>query len=166
MEDIRIVIDGETVSREEIEYEFFRYELIQALSGRTEAEPPAKGEIITQIIQLRAVNLLANIKGVATASDEVEERISAFKQNNASSQVFNDMVIHFGEDRFWHYEEKRYFAILNTEKIKKRLIQTEREKYQDKDSDVSEDALVYAASKEFDDLLVEAFSLLDISTSY
>jgi len=164
MEGVSIVIDGEVVSQGEIEYEFFRHELIEALSGRIETQPPTK-EIITQIIQLRAINLLAELKGVVTTSDEVRERISTYRQNNESIPVFKDMVMQFGEDKFWRFEEKRYYVILNTEKIKKDLIDVERERYKD-NTDVSEDVLKYVASKKFDNLVVEAFGLLDISTSY
>ena len=166
MDRISIVIDGEVISQEEIEYEFFRHELIQALSGKAEIETPTKEEIITQIVQLRAVNLLANLKGVSTTSDEVEERISAFKQNTASLQDFNERARQFGEDRFWRFEKNRYFIILNTEKIKKNLVEDEREKYKQNNADAPEGVLIYTASRKFDDLVVEAVGLLEISTSY
>ncbi|MDR2035151.1 MAG: hypothetical protein LBP91_00525 [Coriobacteriales bacterium] len=161
--DIHLTIDGVEVSQAEIDYEHFRHNLILALQGTEDITPPARETIITQIVQLRAVFCLGEIKGVVALPQEVHERIAKFKSSMEGSAVFNEKVSEFGQDRFWEFETKRYAAIISTEKIKSALMEKEKLRYEHKEGQLSEESLKLFARKEFDDLLVEAVGLLKVS---
>ncbi|WP_017754185.1 hypothetical protein [Calidifontibacillus oryziterrae] len=156
---IYATIAGEEITEEEVNFECFRAELQNALANTTMNQTCPKEEtIITQIIQLKAIDYLAVEKGVSATAEEVEKRLENIKKELAASPIFQEKIKAYGEDKYWKHEEKRYYTIINSEKIKQSIVEKEKEKH----SYLDEDALALAAKKEFDDLVVEAVGLMDV----
>lgn len=157
-------VGGKKIAQEEMDYECFRAQLQNALSNNPKNDtcPPEK-TLITQIVELRAVDYLAELKGVSATEEEVQQRMDVIKQDLSSSATFKEMIASFGEEKFWNYEKQRYFTIINSEKVKQKLIEEEKEKYDDQKDD---ETLKYNAKKEFDDLLVEAVGMIDTTIFY
>lgn len=162
-DEIYASIGGRKISQEEMDYECFRIQLQDALAGRpTDGSCPPEETLISQIVEIKAIDYLAEVKGVNTTSDEVTQRINKLKEDLAESSTFKEMVQSFDEEKFWKYEEQRYLTIVNTERIKGKLIQEEKEKY----SYHNEETIKYNAEKQFDELLVEAVGLVDTTIFY
>lgn len=157
-------VGGKKIAQEEMDYECFRAQLQNALANKPKDDkcPPEK-TLISQIVELRAVDYLADLKGVSATEAEVQQRMDAIKQELSSSETFKEMVASFGEEKFWKYEKQRYFTIINSEKVKQKLVVDEKEKYNDQ---TDEKTLEYNAKKEFDDLLVEAVGMIDTTIFY
>ncbi len=163
-DEIYASVGGKKIAQEEMDYECFRAQLQNALSNKPKDNtcPPEKN-LISQIVELRAVDYLADLKGVTATEEEVQQRMEAIKQELSSSETFKEMITSFGEEKFWNYEKQRYFTIINSEKVKQKLIAEEKEKYDDQKDD---ETLKYNAKKEFDDLLVEAVGMIDTTIFY
>lgn len=157
-------VGGKKIPQEEMDYECFRAQLQSALSNKLKDDtcPPEK-TLISQIVELRAVDYLADLKGVSATEEEVQQRMEAIKQELSSSETFKEMIVSYGEEKFWNYEKQRYFTIINSEKVKQKLIAEEKDKYNDQKDD---ETLKYNAKKEFDDLLVEAVGMIDTTIFY
>ncbi len=163
-DEIYASIGGKKIAQEEMDYECFRAQLQNALSNKPKDDTcPPEETLISQIVELRAVDYLAELKGVSATEEEVQQRMEAIKQELSSSTTFKEMVASFGEEKFWNYEKQRYFTIINSEKVKQKLIAEEKEKYSEKQDDKT---LEYNAKKEFDDLLVESVGMIDTTIFY
>lgn len=163
-DEIYASVGGKKIPQEEMDYECFRAQLQNALSNKPkDTSCPPEKTLISQIVELRAVDYLADLKGVTATEEEVQQRMEAIKQELSSSETFKEMIASFGEDKFWNYEKQRYFTIINSEKVKQKLIVEEKEKYDDQKDD---ETLRYNAKKEFDDLLVEAVGMIDTTIFY
>ncbi|KEF39065.1 hypothetical protein M670_01451 [Schinkia azotoformans MEV2011] len=157
-------VGGKKIAQEEMDYECFRAQLQNALSNKPKDDTcPPEQTLISQIVELRAVDYLADLKGVSATEEEVQQRMKAIKQELSSSATFKEMIASFGEEKFWNYEKQRYFTIINSEKVKQKLVEEEKEKYNDQKDDAT---LKYNAKKEFDDLLVEAVGMIDTTIFY
>jgi len=156
-------VGGKKITQEEIDYECFRAKLQQAL---TDAVPlkscPSDEVIISQIIELRAIDYLAKDKGVSATPLEVQQRLDTLKKDLALSKTFREMVSSYGEEKFWKHEEQRYFTIINTEKIKESLMKEEKEKH----SYYDEETLQLTAQQNLEDLIVEAVGLVETTIFY
>lgn len=156
-------VGGKKITQEEMDYECFRSQLQNALSNKPKDLCPPEKTLISQIVELRAVDYLAELKGVAATEEEVQQRMEAIKQELSSSETFEEMIASFGEEKFWNYEKQRYITIINAEKVKQKLVAEEKEKYDDQKDDAT---LRFNAKKEFDDLLVEAVGMIDTTIFY
>jgi len=156
-------VGGKKISQEEMDYECFRAKLQNALANTAEQNscPPEK-TIITQIVELKAIDYLAKEKGVTATAKEVQQRIGKLKKEEASDSTFQEMVTAFGTEKFWKYEEQRYYTIVNAEKVKEKLIEEEKQK----NSYLDDKALKLSAQQSFDDLIVEAVGMVDATIFY
>lgn len=156
-------VGGKKISQEELDYECFRAKLQKALANNQEDDTcPPEQTLISQIIELKAIDYLAEEKGVAATEEEVQQRMDALKEDLASSTVFKEMVSAFGEEKYWQFEKQRYFTIINAEKIKEKLAEEEKEKH----SYLNDESLKYNAKKKFDDLIVEAVGKIETTIFY
>ena len=162
-EQVYASVGGKKITEEEIDYECFRAKLQNVLANKAGQNtcPPEK-TIITQIIELKAIDYLAEEKGVSATTEEVQQRIEELKKEEASNSTFQEMVATFGEEKFWKYEEQRYYTIINSEKVKEKLYEEEKEKH----SYLEEASLRLNAKKAFDDLIVEAVGMVDATIFY
>jgi hypothetical protein len=163
-DEIYASVGGKKIAQEEMDYECFRAQLQNALSNRTKDDTcPPEEILISQIVELKAVDYLAELKGVSATEEEVQQRMEVIKQDLSSSKTFNEIIASFGEEKFWNYEKQRYFTIINSEKVKQKLVEEEKAKYKDQTDDKT---LAYNAKKEFDDLVVEAVGMIDTTIFY
>ncbi|HHY75126.1 MAG TPA: hypothetical protein GX497_18280 [Bacillus bacterium] len=162
-EQVYASVGGKKITEEEIDYECFRAKLQNVLANKAGQNtcPPEK-TIITQIIELKAIDYLAEEKGVSATTEEVQQRIEELKKEETSNSTFQEMVATFGEEKFWKYEEQRYNTIINSEKVKETLYEEEKEK----NSYLDEPSLRLNAKKAFDDLIVEAVGMVDATIFY
>lgn len=162
-EQIYASVGGEKISQEEMDYECFRAKLQNALANKAEQNscPPEKA-MISQIVELKAVDYLAKEKGVTAKEEEVQKRIEKLKKDEANDATFQKMVASFGVDKFWKYEKQRYYTIINAENVKKKLMAEEKQR----SSYLDDDALELTAQQSFDDLVVEAVGKVDTTIFY
>lgn len=163
-DEIYASVGGKKIAQEEMDYECFRAQLQNALSNMPKDDTcPPEETLISQIVELKAVDYLAELKGVSATEEEVQQRMEVIKQDLSSSKTFNEIIASFGEEKFWNYEKQRYFTIINSEKVKQKLVEEEKAKYKDQTDDKT---LAYNAKKEFDDLVVEAVGMIDTTIFY
>lgn len=156
-------VGGQEITQEEMDYECFRAELQNALANEaTQNFCPPEKTIISQIIELKAIDYLAKEKEVAATAEEVNIRIDKLKKDITSTPVFQEKVTEFGEEKFWKYEEQRYFTIINAEKVKEKLFEEEKAKH----SYLDNETLKLNAKQNFDDLIVEAVGLVEPTIFY
>lgn len=162
--NMKASINGKAISQEELDYECFRTQLNQALTDPSmETSCPSEGTMIAQIVELYAVDYIAEEQGVSVTESEVSERVSQIKNELASSPAIHEMLQSFGEEKFWQKEQKRYYTIIKTEKIKDSLIAQEKEKYANYGDNVyNEETYKMNAEKELEDLITEAVGLIDV----
>ncbi|KEF36092.1 hypothetical protein M670_04753 [Schinkia azotoformans MEV2011] len=162
-EQVYASVEGKKISQEEMDYECFRVKVQNTLANTAEQNScPSEKTLISQIVELKAVDYLAKESSVSATREEVQQRLDKFKNEVASNAVFQDMIASFGAEKFWKFEEQRYYTIINAEKVKEKLFEEQKQKQ----SYLDDRALKLSAQQSFDDLIVEAVGQVDTTIFY
>ncbi|NLY80235.1 MAG: FixH family protein [Lysinibacillus sp.] len=171
------IINGEPVTTEDIEFYRFINELHIAIGRENdknslqgqelqnalqyweqEEEMLDRNSLLTQIIRLRAMALLGEEKGHTATSEEVAKEIENIREQYNEFEIAQSMIEKYGEERFWEKEEEQYKLIILSQKVQEDLIEDVR----GKNKNVTEQEIMYLASKAYDDLLVSQVNSLEI----
>lgn len=162
-DEIYASVGGKKITKEQMDYECFRAELQAALANNpSQNSCPQEKTIISQIVELKAIDYLAEEKKVKATDEEVQQRITKVKKDLEPSPIYQEKIASFGEEKFWKFEKARYYTIINAEKIKESLMDEEKNKH----SYYDDESLKLTAKKEFDDLIVEAVGLVEPTIFY
>lgn len=102
--------------------------------------------------------LLGEEKGHTATSEEVAKEIENIREQYNEFEIAQSMIEKYGEERFWEKEEEQYKLIILSQKVQEDLIEDVR----GKNKNVTEQEIMYLASKAYDDLLVSQVNSLEI----
>ncbi|MEH7504537.1 FixH family protein [Neobacillus drentensis] len=117
-----------------------------------------KNQLLTQIIRLRAMDLLANEKGHKAADAEVDEALLKAREQYNQYESAKKLINEYGEEKFWATEKQQYQMIVMSQKVQKDLI----DKVKKENPKAGEQEIYYQAQKEYEELLVSQVNSLKI----
>lgn len=135
-------------------------ELERVMKFWDEREKEAKhpNALLTQVIRLRAMDLLGKEKGYKPDQQEVAKQVNAVKEQYAKSPAVQSMIKEYGEDQFWAKQNDQYQKIVIVNKVQQDVIQ----KVKEANPKAEQKEINVLAQKKYEELLVSQVSSLQI----
>ncbi|WLR50352.1 FixH family protein [Bacillus tianshenii] len=117
-----------------------------------------RNTLLSQIIRLQAAKLLGEEKGYTAEPKEIEAAVKEVKQQYAKSEVAQQLIQEYGEEKFWNKEHQQYEAILITRKVQEDVVN----KVKEENPQSQQNEVNMLAQKEYEELLVSQVGTLNI----
>ncbi|SEN45070.1 YtkA-like [Mesobacillus persicus] len=114
--------------------------------------------LVAQIIRLRAMAMLGEEKGHQVSESEVNVEVEKVRSQYNESEVAQQLISEYGEEKFWSFQQSQYEKIVLTQKVQADVVELVK-----KDNPKASDQEVqFTAEKKYEELLVSQVDSLEI----
>lgn len=171
-------INGEWITQEDVEFYRFINTLHIEMARETDKQKYTGAELeeamnywdtqeklndnqnmlVAQIIRLRAMSMLGEEKGHQASESEVNAEVEKVRTQYNESEVAQQLISEYGEEKFWNYQQSQYEKIVLTQKVQADVVElVKKDNPQASDQEVQ-----FTAEKKYEELLVSQVDSLEI----